>query len=204
MKICKKQNTFHVVIIDCRASSFEKKLLYNYPFLNTLAKCRKWLHCCSSPPGGGRGRGGAIRLPFVCGRSRCANSDRRALLMLGFVPASPRFDISVHFTRRSPAITFHHADGVQYDGNGRPNVLMQMNDYVSSFIKAVTGLLAARMQGLAVNSALFAATPKYHNQGDCMALWVLCKLCVSRLQVRQFRRQTLFILWTSNFHKQMR
>lgn len=64
---------------------------------------------------------------------------------------------------------------------------MQMNDCVSSFIKAVIGLLAPSMEGLAVNSGLFAATPKYHNQGDCMVLWVLCKLCVSRLQVRQFR-----------------
>lgn len=68
-----------------------------------------------------------------------------------------------------------------------PKVLMQMNDYVSSFIKAVTGLLAPSKEGLAVNSGLYAATPKYHNQGDCVVLWVLCKLRVSRLQVRQFR-----------------
>lgn len=51
-----------------------------------------------------------------------------------------------------------------------PNVLMQMNDYVSSFTKAVTGLLAPSMEGLAVNSGLFAATPKYHNHVDCMVL----------------------------------
>lgn len=55
-------------------------------------------------------------------------------------------------------------------GMERPNMLMQMNDYVSSFIKAVKGLLAPSMEGLAVNSGLFAATPKYHNQGDCMVL----------------------------------
>lgn len=90
--------------------------------------------------------------------------------MLGFVPTSPRFDISVHFTPPFPCNYIRHAGGVQYDWNGRPNVPMQMNDYVSSFIKAVTGLLAPRMEGLAVNSALFAATPKYHNQGDCMVL----------------------------------
>lgn len=59
----------------------------------------------------------------------------------------------------------HNATGME-----GPNVLMQMNDYVSSFIKAVTGLLAPSMEGLAANSGLFAATPKYHNQGDCMAL----------------------------------
>lgn len=67
------------------------------------------------------------------------------------------------------------------------NALMQMNDYVSSFIKAVAGLRAPSTEGLAGNSALFAATPKYHNQGGCTVLWVLCKLCISRLQVRQFR-----------------
>lgn len=34
---------------------------------------------------------------------------------------------------------------------------------------------------------LFAAPLKYHNQGGCKGLWGLCKLHISRLQVRQFR-----------------
>lgn len=34
---------------------------------------------------------------------------------------------------------------------------------------------------------LFAAPLKYHYQAECMGLWVLCKLHISRLQVRQFR-----------------
>lgn len=33
---------------------------------------------------------------------------------------------------------------------------------------------------------LFAACLKYHNRGDCMGLRVLCKLHLSRLQLREF------------------
>lgn len=48
-------------------------------------------------------------------------------------------------------------------------MLMLVSVFVPSSTIAVTGL-PPRMLGLAVKSGLFAAPPKYHNQGDCMGL----------------------------------